>query len=57
MTTAIVLETRRGNFAVAIALGLVLLLMAFAVNLALTRIQQGRAPDAGPTPGERRPVA
>jgi len=42
MTTAIVLETRRGNFAVAIALGLILLALAFAVNLALTRLQQGR---------------
>ena len=35
MTTAIVLETRRGNFGVAIALGTVLLLLAFAVNLLL----------------------
>jgi tungstate transport system permease protein len=43
MTTAIVLETRRGNFATALAFGLILLLLAFAVNLALTRAQQGRA--------------
>jgi tungstate transport system permease protein len=43
MTTAIVLETRRGNFAVAMALGLVLLMVAFAVNVLLTRLQQGRA--------------
>jgi tungstate transport system permease protein len=42
MTTAIVLETRRGNFAVALAFGLLLLVVAFAVNLALTRLQQGR---------------
>jgi tungstate transport system permease protein len=42
MTTAIVLETRRGNFAAAMALGLVLLVLAFAVNLLLTRAQQGR---------------
>jgi tungstate transport system permease protein len=42
MTTAIVLETRRGNFATALALGLILLSLAFAVNLALTRAQQGR---------------
>ena len=35
MTTAIVLETRRGNFGVAIALGLVLLAIAFVINLAL----------------------
>lgn len=41
MTTAIVLETRRGNFASALALGLLLLALAFAVNLALTRAQQG----------------
>jgi tungstate transport system permease protein len=40
MTTAIVLETRRGNFAAALALGLVLLLLAFAVNLLLTRTQR-----------------
>jgi tungstate transport system permease protein len=42
MTTTIVLETRRGNFGTALALGLVLLTLAFAVNLALTRAQQGR---------------
>jgi tungstate transport system permease protein len=43
MTTAIVLETRRGNFATAMAFGLILLLLAFVVNLLLTRAQQGRA--------------
>lgn len=42
MTTAIVLETRRGNFALALALGLVLLFFAFMVNVILTRVQQGR---------------
>lgn len=42
MTTAIVVETRRGNFALAMALGLVLLLIAFSVNVALTYAQQGR---------------
>jgi tungstate transport system permease protein len=42
MTTAIVLETRRGNFAVALAFGLILLAAAFAANLALTRLQQWR---------------
>jgi tungstate transport system permease protein len=42
MTTAIVLETRRGNFATAMAFGLILLLLAFVVNLLLTRAQQGR---------------
>jgi tungstate transport system permease protein len=35
MTTAIVLETRRGNFGVAVALGIVLLLVALYVNLLL----------------------
>lgn len=43
LTTAIVLETRRGNFAAAMAMGLLLLLLAFAVNVILTRAQQGRA--------------
>lgn len=42
MTTAIVLETRRGNFATAMALGMLLLFIAFIVNAALTRAQQGR---------------
>lgn len=40
MTTAIVLETRRGNFGTAMAFGLVLLGLAFIVNLLLTRAQQ-----------------
>jgi tungstate transport system permease protein len=42
ITTAIVLETRRGNFAAAMALGL-LLLIAFTVNVLITRGQQGRS--------------
>jgi len=42
MTTAIVLETRRGNYATAMAMGLLLLVLAFTVNLLLTRAQQGR---------------
>ncbi len=42
MTTAIVLETRRGNFATAMALGLLLLGIAFTVNVMITRAQQGR---------------
>ena len=42
MTTAIVLETRRGNFRTAIILGLVLLALAFAVNMVLTIAQQRR---------------
>ena len=40
LTTATVLETRMGNFELAIALGIILLVLTFAVNLALTRIQQ-----------------
>lgn len=35
MTTTIVLETRRGNFGVAIALGLILLVIALLVNVVL----------------------
>ncbi len=45
MTTAIVLETRRGNFGLAIALGGVLLAIAFTVNavlLALSRQSERR---------------
>jgi tungstate transport system permease protein len=40
LTTAAVLATSRGQFALAIALGLVLLLLAFTVNLVLTVVQQ-----------------
>jgi tungstate transport system permease protein len=44
LTTATVLETSKGNFEMAIALSLLLLLLTFAVNWALTWIQQrGRA--------------
>jgi len=43
LTTAIVLETRRGNFALALALGFILLAVAFVVNLLLMRMQQGSA--------------
>lgn len=46
LTTAAVLATSRGEFALAIAFGLVLLLIAFAVNLALTLAQQ-REPARG----------
>ena len=42
MTTAIVLETRRGKFRTAIVLGVVLLLLAFVVNVMLTLAQQRR---------------
>ena len=40
LTTAIVTETGRGNLPVALALGLMLLGLAFAVNLFLTTVQQ-----------------
>ena len=43
LTTAMVLETGKGNFDVAIALALLLLILIFAVNWALTSIQQRRA--------------
>ena len=39
LTTAIMLETRRGNFDLAIGLGVVLLLCAFIINLAATQLQ------------------
>lgn len=40
LTTATVLETQMGNFGTAIALGLILLTLSFAVNFLLTQIQQ-----------------
>jgi tungstate transport system permease protein len=40
LTSAIVLETGRGAFVPAIALGVILLLVAFLINLGLTLIQQ-----------------
>ena len=40
LTTAIVLETSKGNFDMAIALGVLLLAITFLVNWALTWIQQ-----------------
>ena len=43
LTTAIVTETSRGQTERAIALGLILLTLAFAVNIILTRSQQNRA--------------
>ena len=39
LTTAVVVEVELGNFALAISLGVILLSMAFAINLALTIIQ------------------
>ncbi len=49
ITTAIVLETRRGRFATAMALGLILLAIAFAANAFITRVQQAQ-------PRRRRPL-
>ena len=43
LTTAMVLETGKGNFEIAIALSLLLLALVFLVNWALTAIQQRRA--------------
>jgi tungstate transport system permease protein len=40
LTTAIVLETSKGRFTIAIALGLILLFLAFLVNYFLTVVQQ-----------------
>ncbi len=40
LTSAIVLETSRGEFAPALALGIVLLFLAFLINFLLTWIQQ-----------------
>ncbi|MBP6941165.1 MAG: ABC transporter permease [Syntrophorhabdaceae bacterium] len=40
LTTATVMETSRGNFDVAIALSIILLLLAYFINLILTHIQQ-----------------
>ncbi|MCJ7781902.1 MAG: ABC transporter permease [Acidimicrobiia bacterium] len=39
LTTAIVLETRKGNFALALALGIILLALAFLTNFAFHRLQ------------------
>ncbi|MDW7650971.1 MAG: ABC transporter permease [Bacillota bacterium] len=41
LTTAIVLETRRGNFVFAMALGIILLALAFLVNVGFYRILTG----------------
>lgn len=44
LTTATVMETGKGNFDVAIALSLILLVLTFAVNAALTHLQQRERP-------------
>lgn len=44
LTTATVMETGKGNFDVAIALSLILMVLAFSVNYLLTVIQQRERP-------------
>ena len=44
LTTATVLETGKGNFELAIALGLILIVLTFAINFFLTQIQQRGQP-------------
>ncbi len=44
LTTATVMETSRGNFDTAIALGIILLVLAYIVNLILTYVQQRERP-------------
>jgi tungstate transport system permease protein len=44
LTTATVMETSKGNFDLAIALGIILLLLAFTINAILTHIQQQQRP-------------
>jgi tungstate transport system permease protein len=40
LTTATVMETSRGNFEMAMALGIILLFFIFLINTILSRIQQ-----------------
>lgn len=40
LTTAIVTETGKGNFDLALAYGIILLLLSFSINMILTKIQQ-----------------
>ena len=40
LTTAIVQETRIGRWAVAIALSIILMILAFGANFAMTVVQQ-----------------
>jgi tungstate transport system permease protein len=44
LTTATVMETGKGNFDVAIALSIILLLLAYLINLVLTHVQQRERP-------------
>jgi tungstate transport system permease protein len=42
LTTAIVLETRKGTYEMAIALGIILLALSFVINLLLNRLERRR---------------
>jgi tungstate transport system permease protein len=44
LTTATVMETGKGNFDIAMALSIILLLLAFTINAILTSIQQRERP-------------
>jgi tungstate transport system permease protein len=44
LTTATVMETGKGNFDIAMALGIILLILAFFINAVLTQIQQTERP-------------
>lgn len=44
LTTATVMETSKGNFDVAIALGIILLVLTWLINLVLTYVQQRQRP-------------
>ena len=44
LTTATVMETSRGNFDIAIALGIILLALCFIINAFLTHVQQRERP-------------
>jgi tungstate transport system permease protein len=44
LTTATVMETSKGNFDIAIALSIILLLLAYIINLILTHVQQRERP-------------
>ncbi len=44
LTTATVMETSRGNFDMAIALGIILLVLTFVINFILTSVQQHDRP-------------
>jgi tungstate transport system permease protein len=44
LTTATVMETGRGNFEVAFALSIILMLLVFAVNYLFTLVQQQERP-------------